>query len=865
MRKFYLLTLLVIPSLFGEPIVISDDTDDSEAEIAKYSEEELLQKVFGQGRKQKEVIMQFNVTLDGEKVGQAFVIAGKDKKIFARNLKDVLGDYLVEGEVEQIDKIVDKDGFVSFSKLGFLQLKTEFNLETLDVAITVPISKKKRRNLSGHTEEDYRRKVTVKPAFISAMMNTRASQTISTYGGKSSSNGNTSKSTVIDISPAINVGGVVLEGAGTFNKSNSDEKMKFHRDYLSVVYDFLDSPMRLRAGDIFGTSQSYYSVPRLWGIGFRKDAKTSSASNCSSNLQLTVLRESKIEIFVNDALIRTKEHVAPGTYYLDDVPYAYGYNDVKIKLTDNSGKEEIIDASSYLDGSIVAPGEFSLDCNFGYPEADHENKSKGRYDKDRKTISLGVRYGLPYATDILVGGVKTKFGHTGTVELRNSNILGFFTVRYGLSKYGKKLRGKAYSLNYSSPSIKLFGEASLSFGTSYDKTEDFFYSYLDEPTGKKYDFDDDEKEDNFGERRHDGLLEKRRNYNGKTTNNSYHAYLSNIFGVSFSFGYSVRHRQNETEKRRSFSMSKTFQLDNNIFNSMSLYFSHDRTDYSDRKSSKGFSLSCSLSFKNNGSLSSGYSKHDDNASEYVSYSNDCLDHSVYYHLQDSHYKDGNDISGDVSYYHSKFKADASHRRSSNQSKTTRFGLETNWYFADGHFGISKNSAYDGGFVIITSGGEISDTPIKMENGEESGLLGGVVVSSSHHSLSTNRIDIKNLPDNIELKEDSVTSYGEYKRGAVKEITVDGTYIAKGRLLDHHGKPFELVSGFASYIGDKNIEPVAFFTNASGKFILSNLKTGKYRISVSVEGCDDFEIDVKPCKDKILDLGTITCEGTYEDI
>lgn len=863
-KRLCLSSVLLWEFVIAEPVVISED-EDKEVEVAKLSEEELLQRVFGTRRQQKNVVMEFNVTLDGEDAGQAFAMAGKEKKIFAKRLKEILATYLHVDEIARIDKLVDNEGFVSFEKLSFLNLQADFNLQTLAIEIKVPLNKKKTRNLSGRKHEKEKGpELTVTPANVSAILGTRVSHSISQ--NKDSPN---SKRTDLILAPSLNIKGIVLEGEGTFQKSSETDKFKFHRDYSSLVYDFPRDEITIYAGDVFGISQSYYSVPRLWGIGFRKKAPSSSVSNCNQNMRITVLRESKIEIFVNGTLLRTQEHVAPGTYYLDDVPYSYGSNDVKIKLTDETGKTEIIDAGGFLDSSVIAPGTFSLDCCAGYPES---NGKDGRYDKKNTTVSLGIRYGLPNATDILIGGVRSKSGHTGTLELRNSNKFGFFNVQYGVSKYEKKLSGTAWSFSYSSPSVDIYETTSISFGAAYEKTDDFFYAYLspanslDKNQGQTDEKPNREQTNSFPP--NDSiLLNQRQNQNGKNTRTSCHLYVSDLFGISFSLGYEIdRHQYFHNERRYSFSLSKHIPFESGIFNSMSLYFSHNRTSHSDNKSSKNYSISCSFSLKNGDMVSSGHSKYDDRSSEYISYSGSCLDNSLYYSVQGDYQSEDNAISGRLTYYHQRFKTDLYHNRNNHSSTSTQIGAETNLYFADGSFGMSQNSTYDGGFVIVKPSGELKNHPIRIVGSKaESGILGGAIITSSHHSICANEVDVSKMPNNIEIKDGSIVTYGEYKRGAVKEISVDGIYLASGILLDRHGKPFEMAAGFATYIGNKNIEPVTFFTNAGGKFVLSNLKLGKYRVSVNVEGCEDFYIDIKPCKNNIVDLGAITCEGTYEDI
>lgn len=859
MRKRYVLSIWLSPLLAGfagaDPVVISDD---NEAEISQFSEEELLQRVFGENRQQKDVAMEFMVKLDGEEVGRAFAVAGKEEKIFAKHLKDILSRYLRKDDLKQIDDMVDSQGFVSFQKLGFLDFHTKFNLETLDIEISIPVEKKKTRSLSDRQHETIR--TTVKPAAISGTVGMRVSQTMDhdkQLGTKNRTN--------VLLSPAVNFGGVVLEGEGNFE--NGSDRTRFHRNYSSVVYDFPHDKMTIRGGDVFSLSQGKYFVPRLLGIGFRKEAESSSANNCNANLQITVLRESKLEVYVNGTLVRTKEHVSPGTYYLDDIPYSHGSNDVKIKLTDMTGKTEIVDASGFLDSSIIAPGDFSLDFSAGHPERISDRNGDGRYNKHDTTVSGGIRYGLPRATDVLVGGVRSSSGHTGTVELRNSNLLGFFDGQYGFSKYGKdNLKGNVYNISYSSPSINLSDTMSISFGTTYESTSDYFHAYWSDDNNisdvDRLSMVNSELYPRFGINGSEFYASQRGNRLGKSINNTYRVYFNGLLGLNCSFNYDIRRDpQDEKRKKKSFSVSKSVSLDSDIFRSLNIYLSCDRLTYNKGKSGNCFSTSCSLSMKDNDIISTGYNKDDDFKRGYVSYSGSCLDNALYYTLQGDHQSGSNNLSGNATYYAQVLKMDASHSRGRDSSHSTQLGFETNLYFADGHLGFSQDAVNDGGFVIVSSDGELKGRPIKIENSKvEAGDIFGGVITTAHHSVSSNTIDVRGMPDNIEIKDTSIVSYGEYKRGAVKTVSVDGTYLASGILLDVNGKPFAMAAGYAVHIRDKDVEPVVFFTNASGKFVLSNLKEGRYRVSVNVEGYEDFFIDITPNKKHIINLGTIKIKG-----
>ena len=100
------------PTLIAEPA--SDDNQEKEADI--------LQKIFGSRHASKDVMLEFDVVLDGEDVGQAMVLVGKQNKILVKSLKEVLSDYLNTQELNRIDEAkIIKDLF-------HLQILISFNL-----------------------------------------------------------------------------------------------------------------------------------------------------------------------------------------------------------------------------------------------------------------------------------------------------------------------------------------------------------------------------------------------------------------------------------------------------------------------------------------------------------------------------------------------------------------------------------------------------------------------------------------------------------------------------------------------------------------------------------------------------------------
>jgi hypothetical protein len=127
-----------------------------------------------------------------------------------------------------------------------------------------------------------------------------------------------------------------------------------------------------------------------------------------------------------------------------------------------------------------------------------------------------------------------------------------------------------------------------------------------------------------------------------------------------------------------------------------------------------------------------------------------------------------------------------------------------------------------------------------------------------------KLDLTDIPNHMEVKEDTIISDGLYKRGAVFDISCEGEYMVEGKLYGSDQKPIALVSGYAIHTTNKEADPVQFFTNEDGEFVINNLVLGKYTVRVNFEGCKDFEIEVKDSETHISNLGKIICEKEIND-
>jgi outer membrane usher protein FimD/PapC len=189
------------------------------------------------------------------------------------------------------------------------------------------------------------------------------------------------------MSPVVNLFGLCVEGEVSYEHASEDEKKgKFYRDYTTFVYDLPKQDVMLRFGDVFSRTLSYQSVPRVWGLNVFKDVSAEKSQGRRGPIQITLLRKSTVEVYVDGNLIITRTNVVPGTYTFDDIGLHNGSNNILIKIIDDTGREQYIDESCFYEGSFVPKGSFTFDGTYGYPEI--RDNQKGRYDK-KKSCFVG--------------------------------------------------------------------------------------------------------------------------------------------------------------------------------------------------------------------------------------------------------------------------------------------------------------------------------------------------------------------------------------------------------------------------------------------------------------------------------------------
>lgn len=152
-------------------------------------------------------------------------------------------------------------------------------------------------------------------------------------------------------------------------------------------------------------------------------------------------------------------------------------------------------------------------------------------------------------------------------------------------------------------------------------------------------------------------------------------------------------------------------------------------------------------------------------------------------------------------------------------------------FADSSFAVSR--PIRDGFALFEAQGRIAEyrIPLTGGGGATAALLEGgraVVPDLRSYDEATVVADGRFLPDGLSVGEERLSFYPGYRQGYRVVMGVEASVYIVGRLVDADGAPIGLQAG--EIVGPEGIV-VPFFTNGDGRFEITGLVSGEYRLSL----------------------------------
>jgi len=212
---------------------------------------------------------------------------------------------------------------------------------------------------------------------------------------------------------------LVLEGEFSLTRD-----LTFERRTTRLVYDLPEQALRFKGGDVRAPARHGASQHDLLGFSLERSyAKLQPAKNTRPNVerQFTVYQPSDVDVFVNGRQVRSFR-LAPGEYDLADLPLVSGGNEIKVEITEDSGRTRSYDFTVFHGYSLLEPGLSEWRIGGGF--AARYTSAGRQYDFSRPAISGFLRHGIDEALTGEIGGHISKSGGVLDAAFTSQNWFG---------------------------------------------------------------------------------------------------------------------------------------------------------------------------------------------------------------------------------------------------------------------------------------------------------------------------------------------------------------------------------------------------------------------------------------------------------
>lgn len=632
---------------------------------------------------------------------------------------------------------------------------------------------------------------------------------------------------VMFVDGAARFKGIVFESEANWQPGAAGVDLQ--RRGSRFVYDDRESVVRWTAGDLLTLARGFQSAPPISGLSIERrysilEPQTIVRPRGSRSFELE--RRTLVEVKINSQLVRRIE-LEPGTYDLQDFPFTQGANDVELTLTDDAGRTETIDFDIFLDQAQLAQGlsEFGFyagvlaPVGFSAPKYSDEPAFSGFYRRGlTEWLTLGANVqadtsGWMGGGEAVVAtpiGSLAAFGSASHVDRLGSGWAALMTFQRTIGRGGSGADALSLSL-----------EA---------KSRDFA------PVGVR------------------------------TPSNPYSLVASGSYSTTFAEGlygaFDLRYSRGRDIESDVTSARGT--LGWSI--SPRLTFTGDLTYEHDARGDRfGTFLSLTYRFGRSSSLRADYdSRYDRARLSYQTFGGSGIGaYSINADVEHSEIGAGTSVN--ANYYASRAEFGFSHfglferdlGASTGQRSSLRFGSSI--AYADGAATVGR-PIHDA-FALVKAHRSLGESEVLVDPSDDTavattGALGTALQPNlSSYSDRSLLVSAPEAPYDLDLGAGSYRLLPPYRGGYLLTIGSDYNVSAVGRLLTASGDPLALVSGFAHEVAEPDREPIAFFTNRDGRFGLTGLAPGSWRLALA--GAEaEYTIEVPP-GERTVSLGEVT--------
>ncbi|MFN8370542.1 MAG: fimbria/pilus outer membrane usher protein [Bacteriovoracaceae bacterium] len=708
-------------------------------------------------------------------------------------------NYSNQEAYEKLFKSLSSDGFIEPKKLKQLGFDNRFDVNSVELSIMLDPTIRKKNIVSIDTKYNYQNLTFLKPANFSTYLNYYVTKDYE----YTSSIQNPLKA---NFESAINIYSFVLEGDLDYVEYNQHP---FQRRDVRLVKDFPSANVRAMLGDLRYDMKGYETYRPLAGISIDNDFSLSPGkiSTALSSQDFYLKNNSSVKIFINDRFIRNLDLNA-GNHSIEDLPIQAGLNDVRLEITDSSGRNETLNFLHHTSKDLLKKGTHDFNYTVGVPYQDENGVRVYSKNDNKRTISLFHRYAF------------TNFWSPG-----------FYYQ-------GDNYQSLAGLENTFSTPLGIFSIDMVGSDTDYvdqDYAFKIIYQVFDyhgpQGTTRRLSFSEERIGPQFATL---GNL----NPNNKIRDRFGASYSQNLWenmSVNLNLDYSLNKTPVEVDPYQlslSFSNRWTKKL------SSSLFLSRNRQVNNEWNDTAFVMLNYDIP-EDKQSVNVFYDTQNENkrgdfnfrSQNRIGYVNGGV--GVEQSDQYQRYR------GSFGFEHEKFVTNFKHDVTDDKFKSKianssqfRFGQGIVW--AQNRIAFSR--PVSSSFAIISpnqylKGEEIAVNPnVEGDLAHASYWNNGVVPSMSPYQPFNLQLDSTLISPGKNIGKDYYWLFPTYKSGHVIDFGEPGNILLIGYLIDQHNSPWKLIVGQLVNVNDNN-DRVEFFTDKQGRFMIEGLKSGEYTIQL----------------------------------
>jgi len=654
----------------------------------------------------------------------------------------------------------------------------------------------------------------------------------------------------------------------------------FQRQATRLEYDDQDNIIRWTLGDLETTARGFQSAPYIAGLSLYRSygvLQPQTIARPSGQQGFTLSRASTVEIWINGQLLQ-RIQLGPGQYDLRNFPFTQGVQDVRLSIRDDSGGIQELNFSQFSDQAQLAEGltEFGLYAGVRAPLG----ASGPGYTGDPEVTGY-IEHGLSERLTLGANLQANVHSAMGGADAILSTGFGSFSASLAASK------GKALGYGYA---------ALLDFHTMFGGTNGTADTLDLSAEMWSRDFSPVDAQSALGavlpmgisgtvpvpacQNRgpaapagslaascqtpapsfSPGVMPPPLNPYVYEFNGSY----SHVFNDGLYAGISLHYAKGRAPSPDSDLYEVTLGWHPTSFASLNATAGYQRSIF-DTHGGLLVQLSLTLQLDQDSSvIASADSALGAERLEWMeNHGSDAGSYNASAALERT--SAGYDLDGTVNYVGSAGEVGADHFSAFGGSglqsvAQTDVRVATSIAFADG--AVSVGRPISDAFAIVQRSKNLENADVVIDPGPsgyeaQTGPLGTATVPDlASYNERTVSIDAPDAPVDSDIGQDTFRLLPPHRAGYRLEAGTDYSITAIGRLVNENGEPLPLVSGSASEIGNPSHKPIELFTNAQGRFGLTGLRAGRWRIEMQTEPATDYEIDVAAGSKGAVTLGDV---------